>query len=263
MTAQSATQSQLSNEAPSADVELPAPSASGAALRRNRRFGVALDVTFDNFPPRAAQRTTNISKSGVFVKTDLSLPLHTRLAIQIRLPSGGQLTTTAEVMHVVTSEQADGKAYPAGIGLRFFHSNPDFRRQLSSYITDLQSGYPRVLIVDDDEDFRAALADGLGVLGMTVDFAESGEDALQKLLEHLFQIDLVLLDIRMPGLDGRGFLHRVRQLGGEMDLPIVVLSAAPRAELQSLKGPHAANDVLSKNDPLEEIAARVKDVLGR
>src|SRR5713226_1009607 len=96
MTAQSATQSQLSNEAPSADVELPAPSASGAALRRNRRFGVALDVTFDNFPPRAVQRTTNISKSGVFVKTDLSLPLHTRLAIQIRLPSGGQLTTRSE-----------------------------------------------------------------------------------------------------------------------------------------------------------------------
>jgi CheY-like chemotaxis protein len=149
------------------------------------------------------------------------------------------------------------------MGLRFFRSNPEFRRRLSGYITDLQSGYPRVLIVDDDEDFRAALADGLGVLGMTVDFAESGEDALQKLVEHLFQIDLVLLDIRMPGLDGRGFLHRVRQLGGELDLPIVVLSAAPRAELQSLKGPHAANDVLSKNDPLEEIAGRVKDVLGR
>ncbi len=263
MTAQSPTQLPLSDETPSAGVKLLTPNAAGPALRRNRRFGVVLEVTFDSFPARGVQRTTNISKAGIFVKTDLALPLHTHLTLKVILPGGDQLTTAAEVMHVVTSEQAAGKAYPAGLGLRFLHSNPEFRRRLSSYITDLQSGYPRVLIVDDDEDFRAALADGLGVLGMTVDFAESGEDALQKLVENLFQIDLVLLDIRMPGLDGRGFLHRVRQLGGEMDLPIVVLSAAPRAELHSLKGPHAANDVLSKNDPLEEIAARVKDVLGR
>jgi len=261
MTAQSPTQLDVSNELPSTNVKLLAP--TGPALRRNRRFGVALNVSFDEFPSRAVQRTTNISKSGVFVKTGLSPPLHTRLNLRLTLPSGNQLTTAVEVMHVVTPEQADGKPYAPGCGLRFDHPTPEFRRQLSSYITDLQSGYPRVLIVDDDEDFRAALADGLGVLGMTTDFAESGEDALQKLVENLFQIDLVLLDIRMPGLDGRGFLHRVRQLGGELDLPIVILSAAPRAELQSLKGPHAANDVLSKNDPLEEIAARVKDVLGR
>jgi CheY-like chemotaxis protein len=263
MTAQSSTQLELSDQpSSSAGVDPLAPSI-GPALRRNRRFEVALDVSFDNFPSRAVQRTTNISKTGAFVMTDLSPPADIKITLKITLPSGEQLTTTAEVIHIITAEQAAGKAYPAGLGLRFLHSNPEFRRRLSRYITDLQSGYPRVLIVDDDEDFRAALADGLGVLGMTVDFAESGEDALQKLVEHLFQIDLVLLDIRMPGLDGRGFLYRVRQLGGELDLPIVVLSAAPRAELQSLKGPHGANDVLSKNDPLEEIAARVRDVLGR
>jgi uncharacterized protein (TIGR02266 family) len=264
MTAQFQTQVEHSNETPSPAAANPlAPSISGAALRRNRRFGVELDVAFDNFTSHAVQRSTNISKAGIFVQSDLSLPLHTNLNLKVTLPSGEQLTTTAEVIHIVTPDQAAGRAYPAGLGLRFLHSNSEFRRRLSSFITDLQSGYPRVLIVDDDEDFRAALADGLGVLGMTVDFAESGEDALRKLVQNLFQIDLVLLDIRMPGLDGHGFLHRVRQLGGEIDLPIIVLSAAPRAELQSLKGPHAANDVLSKNDPLEEIAARVRDVLGR
>ncbi len=264
MTVPPPTQSQETDgQASTAELVHYPKSAEASPKRRHRRFDVTLDVAFDNVPSQVVQRATNISKSGLFVKTEAPLPLNAKVLLKLTLPSGEHLTTAAEVIHIVTPEQASGQAYPSGVGLRFFHPKPEFRRRLSAFIADLQCGYPRILIVDDDEDFRAALADGLGALGMTVDYAASGEEALRKLVESLFQIDLVLLDIRMPGLDGRGFLHRVRQLGGELDLPIVVLSAAPRAELQSLKGPNAANDVLSKNDPLEEIAARVKDVLGR
>ncbi len=247
----------------SVTVEPQATSTTGAAKRKHKRFTVALDVTFDGFRHHRVQRATNISKAGIFVNTELTVPLHAELTLQLTLPTGETLTTGAEVIHIITAQQAAGQPYPAGVGLRFVRPTAHFRQQWLHFMVDLQTGYPRVLIVDDDEDFRAALADGLIALGMTVDYAESGEDALRKLVENLFQTDLVLLDIRMPGLDGHGFLHRVRGLGGEHDLPIIVLSAAPRGELLSLKGPEGANDVLSKNDPLEEIAARVRDVLAR
>ena len=101
------------------------------------------------------------------------------------------------------------------------------------------------------------------VYGMIVDDARTGEEALQKLVDGLFDLDVVLLDLRMPGLDGRGFLDRVRNLGGELDLPILVLSAASNSELQALKGPSGANDVLLKSDPLSVITSRIRMVLGR
>src|SRR5260370_35703200 len=66
----------------------------------------------------------------------------------------------------------------------------------------------------------------------------------------------------MPGLDGRGFLKRVRNLGGELDLRIIVLSAAPRQELERLRGPAGATEVMSKSDSLSQIEARIKQVLG-
>ncbi len=231
--------------------------------RRHRRFAVSLQVEFENLPDRSVDRITNFSFGGVFIETTDPLPLHTSVVLKLTLPNGDRLRTRAQVTHIVTPEQASGRNYAPGLGLRFSYPTPNFRRRLSRFIAQLELPPPRILVVDDDEDFRAALAEGLGALGMSVTFAETGEEALRKLIENLFQIDLVLLDIRMPGLDGHGFLHHVRSLGGEVELPIIVLSAAPRSELELLKGHRGANDVLTKSDPLEEIASRIKSVLNR
>lgn len=65
----------------------------------------------------------------------------------------------------------------------------------------------RILIVDDDEDILANLADILSDLGYQTDTAKSGEDAIGK-VEHLCpnqdecHYDLCLLDFKMPGIDG-------------------------------------------------------------
>lgn len=232
-------------------------------MRKHSRFVVKLDVSFDNFPALPVVSVINISEGGVFVMAFATLPVGTQVALSLVMPSGEKLEAEAEVVHVVTLDQAAGQTYPPGVNLSFARSDPEFRARIAQLIAEFERKPPRVLLVDDDDDFREALGDGLRESGMIVDDARTGEEALQKLVDGLFDLDVVLLDLRMPGLDGRGFLDRVRNLGGELDLPILVLSAAPSSELQTLKGPTGANDVLLKTDPLSVITSRIRTVLGR
>ncbi len=230
--------------------------------RKHERYLVRLDAAFENLPDLPVEHTTNIGEGGVFVKTFTPPPIGTRIDLSLRLPSGERLVTEAEVVHVVSVSQAAGQTYPPGVNLAFVRSDSELRARVAQLIAEYERKPPRVLVVDDDDDFREALADGLRAAGMAVERAATGEEALQKLIDQLFELDVVLLDIRMPGLDGRGFLKRVRNLGGELDLRIIVLSAAPRQELERLRGPAGANEVMSKSDSLSQIVARIKQVLG-
>ena len=85
---------------------------------------------------------------------------------------------------------------------------------------------PTVLIVDDDEALRAALATTLSDLGHRPAEAADGEAALAWLAGH--RADAVLLDMRMPGWDGIEVLRRIRALASPP--PVVVLTAVPTSE---------------------------------
>ena len=63
-----------------------------------------------------------------------------------------------------------------------------------------------ILIVDDEKNIRLTLSQALETLGAEIDTAANGEEALTKLKEKEF--GLILLDIRMPGMDGMEVLHR-------------------------------------------------------
>jgi len=82
-----------------------------------------------------------------------------------------------------------------------------------------------VLIVEDDEATVAALRETLEVAGHTVVIARDGVAALAALEAH--ELDLILLDLNVPVIDGWGFARGMRHRG--RDVPIVVLSAAPDA----------------------------------
>ncbi len=79
----------------------------------------------------------------------------------------------------------------------------------------------KVLIVDDEPSQRAGLAAMVSAWGMTPETAAEGNEALEK-LNH-FAADVILTDLNMPGLDGFGFLQRLRN-SGDMP-PVIVLTA--------------------------------------
>src|SRR5262249_5584592 len=79
----------------------------------------------------------------------------------------------------------------------------------------------KVLIVDDEASQRSGLAAMLSAWGMTPEVAAEGNEALLKL--NTFPADVIITDLNMPGLDGFGFLERLRD-SGDMP-PTVVLTA--------------------------------------
>ena len=118
---------------------------------------------------------------------------------------------------------------------------------------------PTVLVVDDDDGFRALLLDILRLEGYRLLAAASAEQALA-LLER-DRADLVLTDRRLPGLDGLELARRLRQQGRP---PVVVLVTAYGTIPEAVEAVRAGvADYLTK--PLESPAAlrrRIRDLLG-
>jgi CheY-like chemotaxis protein len=85
----------------------------------------------------------------------------------------------------------------------------------------------RVLVVDDDESFRSMVAAHLGGQGYEVTTAESGEKALRLLANSRPQV--VLLDLRMPGMDGMQALQRIKDLYPDLCVLMVTGSDDRRA----------------------------------
>ena len=84
----------------------------------------------------------------------------------------------------------------------------------------------KVLIVDDEASQRSGLAAMLSAWGMTPEVAAEGNEALLKL--NSFPADVIITDLNMPGLDGFGFLQRLRD-SGDMP-PTIVLTAYGNVE---------------------------------
>jgi two-component system response regulator len=92
----------------------------------------------------------------------------------------------------------------------------------------------RILLIEDDEDhvflIRRALRD-LDNVTVAVDVAMTGEAALERLARDRATGSLpalVLLDLRMPGMDGFEVLHRIRGQDGLRGLPVVALTSSER-----------------------------------
>ena len=84
-------------------------------------------------------------------------------------------------------------------------------------------GTIRVLVVDDEETFRFVMEKRLKGSGHVVECAPSGEAALERIGERAF--DVMLLDLRMPGIGGLGALRRLSETG--LPCEVVVLTGQP------------------------------------
>lgn len=118
-------------------------------------------------------------------------------------------------------------------------------------------GSPAVLIVDDERNIRLTLSLALEALNIPVDTAESGEEALQKLQEKSFS--LMLLDLKLPGLDG---LEVLRQVTDKYpDLKVIIITAYGSIEVAVDAMKMGAIDFLQKPFQPTEVRDMVSRVL--
>ncbi len=113
---------------------------------------------------------------------------------------------------------------------------------------------PRVLVVDDESSLRVTLAANLELEGFTVVEAEGAAQALARLEEGPF--DLVISDIRMPGMHGVDLFRRIR--GRWPGLPVVLMSAFAVEQLVDEAVQEGVFTVLRKPFDMEGVLALVK-----
>ncbi len=117
---------------------------------------------------------------------------------------------------------------------------------------------PRVLVVDDEPETVKYVSANLRARGYDVLTAEDGRTALKTFRESV--VDLIILDIMMPGLDGFEVCQAIRQ---RSDVPIIMLSARGQ-ERDIVRGLNlGADDYLTKPFGVGEMLARVRAALRR
>lgn len=113
----------------------------------------------------------------------------------------------------------------------------------------------KILIVDDDEEFRSELKDYLQ--GYVCQEASSGTEAL-KILSRANEIGLVILDVMMPGLSGTDVLREIKKKDANLGIIIITGHSSEDVAIEALKG--HADDYIEKPLDLDKIQSIIERI---
>ena len=116
-----------------------------------------------------------------------------------------------------------------------------------------------ILVVDDDKNIRFTMKEVLEANGYTVFTADDGNEAFEVLAEE--HIDLAIVDIMMPNLDGYQFTEEIRSMNNEF--PILMVSAKQLPEDRKRGFLAGIDDYMSKPLDMEELLLHIRTLLRR
>ena len=118
---------------------------------------------------------------------------------------------------------------------------------------------PKILIVDDEEKFVSYLSKRLRMREYDVAISLSGEDALEKVKEHDF--DVVILDVLMPGIDGIEALREIKKVKPLTEVIMLTGHASVEAGVEGMR--LGAYDYLMKPCEAEELISKINKAYER
>jgi DNA-binding NtrC family response regulator len=113
----------------------------------------------------------------------------------------------------------------------------------------------RVLLVDDEEKFLDVLSQRLGTRGIDADTATSGEEALTKLKKK--NVDVIILDVMMPGMGGIETLKRIRKENPEVQIIMLTGRGSVDKAVEAMK--EGAIDFLEKPADIEKLLEKIEN----
>jgi len=116
-----------------------------------------------------------------------------------------------------------------------------------------------VLVVDDEPSFRKAMRASLAANGFVVEEAGSGKDALAKIRQRPYEI--VLLDVKMPGVNGVDACQQIRAISPRIGIVMVTVSDSEEDRMRALEA--GADDYVTKPLRVRELVARLGAVRRR
>jgi len=117
---------------------------------------------------------------------------------------------------------------------------------------------PKSILLVDDEDIilditkRKLVQEGFLVIGV-----KDGEEAIKALMQGL--VDLIILDIEMPKMNGYAFLAERKKITGAEGIPVLVLTAYP--SMEPIFRRNGVRDYLTKPLRFQELLAKVQEIL--
>ena len=119
----------------------------------------------------------------------------------------------------------------------------------------------KILVVDDEKDILELVSYNLRKEGFEVVTSENGEDALNLIHKHRY--DLIILDLMLPGIQGIDFCKLLKHSDETAGIPVIMLTAKSEEMDKVLGLEIGADDYITKPFSPREFAARVKAVLRR
>jgi CheY-like chemotaxis protein len=232
------------------------PSEGLRCTRAAPRVRAAAAVHFRHHPDsegsgRAASGALrDISDRGAFIRTADPAPVGSRVRVALRFPDGSDFEAVATVVRVV----------PDGMGVEF-RLDTYGQAQLATVLAAMAGRSHRVLIVDDDALARRMLEDAFTGRGFDVLTAPNAELGLHILADEILTLEALVTDAYMPALDGEAFVRRIRGVGGEHDLPIIVATASSDPALDERLRTAGANRVVGKSGGAELVVDATLDEL--
>ncbi|MDN5362516.1 MAG: two-component system, response regulator, stage 0 sporulation protein [Moorella sp. (in: firmicutes)] len=114
------------------------------------------------------------------------------------------------------------------------------------------------MVIDDQPGVRRLIAEALKIAGFTVTAATDGQEALEKIT--LEEPSLVILDMKMPGMNGLDFLQELRRRF--VTLPVIVITAYNELELTEQASRYGVSFYLQKPFDIQELYRLVQQSLG-
>jgi PAS domain S-box-containing protein len=151
---------------------------------------------------------------------------------------GGDITVNIQV--------GKGSVFAIDLPLKEGEAQAVQEKEKPQHVLRLQSGQAtcRVLIADDVEDNRQLLAQLLAPIGFEIRLAANGAEAVQEF--EAWRPHLILMDFRMPVMDGREAIHRIRAMTGGKDPKIIAVTASAMDENRQELMEIGADDFIGK-----------------
>lgn len=118
----------------------------------------------------------------------------------------------------------------------------------------------QILIVEDEEKLMRTMSDYLKLQGYGVLCASDGPEALRVFFQNHKEIDLVLLDVMLPGMNGYEVLQEIRRI---VDVPVIMITARSSIEDQMNGFERGADDYITKPYTLELVRLHIEALLKR
>ncbi|MGZ5566538.1 MAG: response regulator, partial [Limisphaerales bacterium] len=154
------------------------------------------------------------------------VPILVYTAMELHRDQHAHLKTMAEAILIKDARAPERLLDKASLILhRNISKLPDKQRQMLTSLHHAILEGKRVLVVDDDVRNIFAMTSVLERFEMKVFSAETGKDAIDILVKNKNEIDIVLMDIMLPAMDGYETIRTIRQIAGFEELPIIAVTA--------------------------------------